>query len=730
MEHDALVHGRDDTSGVIGCSVQGTDRIRVFRREEGKLVSSVVPFEPFLLLTDQDILRGWKGDCRLERLSGGARFRQLAFFPHLDALRSARTHLQKKSGTLAGPDVPFLYFDDPVHQYLLISGKTHFHGLRFGDLRRMQIDLEAYCDQNFEFPNARRKSDRITAIAMSDTTGWERIISGRELGEAEMLEEMAAEISDRDPDVLEGHNFFRFDLSYLLLRARLYGFELNLGRDGSALTGQAARLQIGERRLNFTNHKIFGRHVIDTWFLAQLHGLRTGELDRYGLKAVARHFDVAAAERTYIPGDKASWYFDHEPDTLFRYSLDDVRETRAVSDLLSPLYFFEAQIFPYSYQDVAVESDVSKLDALVTREYLAQRHSIPGAGFEEADALQRPEVRCRGLAENVLRCHAVSLHASVMLAKGHCPKSDALGILPQLMQKLSQCKWRPPRAQEGSGQIEAEGWRLTCDAIMEALPAYLASPDGRFNDRRVAIEIATEAQLVLASLAQRVEEKGGQTIEVESDGLYFALPPGRATSEDASQFLRELASVLPGGVELHAEGPYPAMFTFDAGDHALLDREGQIRITGTLLRPLGLERFQKQCLEEMLHVLLEGRNCDILGVYERYREALQAHRFDISLLVKTETLQESLDQYQIRVKGARRRPRGVYEIALRSGRAYLEGDKLSYYVTGEGANVKVGEHCNHFSEWDRTRPDENVEYYKARLRELYEKLRPFVVEEP
>ena len=83
----------------------------------------------------------------------------------------------------------------------------------------------------------------------------------------------------------------------------------------------------------------------------------------------------------------------------------------------------------------------------------------------------------------------------------------------------------------------------------------------------------------------------------------------------------------------------------------------------------------------------------------------------------------------MRVKGARRRPRGIYEIALRLGRAYLEGDKLSYYVTGEGAHVRVSECCKHASEWNPDRPDENLDYYKAGLRELYEKLRPFVVEE-
>ena len=38
--------------------------------------------------------------------------------------------------------------------------------------------------------------DRITAIAMSDTSGWERLISGKDYDEAQMLAEMVQEIQD------------------------------------------------------------------------------------------------------------------------------------------------------------------------------------------------------------------------------------------------------------------------------------------------------------------------------------------------------------------------------------------------------------------------------------------------------------------------------------------------------------------------------------------------------
>jgi hypothetical protein len=40
------------------------------------------------------------------------------------------------------------------------------------------------------------------------------VISGREMSEPQMLEECSRLMRERDPDVIEGHNIFRFDLAW------------------------------------------------------------------------------------------------------------------------------------------------------------------------------------------------------------------------------------------------------------------------------------------------------------------------------------------------------------------------------------------------------------------------------------------------------------------------------------------------------------------------------------
>ena len=61
--------------------------------------------------------------------------------------------------------------------------------------------------------------------------------------EGELLERVTARIGELDPDVIEGHNLFNFDLPYMVARADRHGVPLTWGRDGSEV-----RLGAGQAR--------------------------------------------------------------------------------------------------------------------------------------------------------------------------------------------------------------------------------------------------------------------------------------------------------------------------------------------------------------------------------------------------------------------------------------------------------------------------------------------------
>ena len=730
FQENRMLFGRDGSSGLVACEIASDDKVRLFIRDGDKTSSEDVPFQPMLLLAGDDGLKGWQGEAHIEKLAGDGAFNRLALFPNLKQLDGAKSHLQKQTGkNPSAGDAPYWYFSDPLQQYLLLSGKTHFLGMTFSSLNRLQLDIETYCQEGFSFPNAARETDRITAIALSDSTGWERLISGKEFNEADMLSELVKEIRQRDPDVIEGHNLFRFDLEYIEARAKRHKIKLSFGRNGSNLTSHASRMQIAERTITYRKYEVYGRHIIDTWILAQHYDVATRELESFGLKEIAKHFGVAADERTYVPGDRTSWYFDHDPDALFRYALDDVRETRAIAEILSPSYFVEAQIFPYSYQNIPLRGNATKIDSLFLREYLYQRHAMPYADAGHDVVGGFTDMEYQGTAHRVLHCDVTSLYPSIMLVYDYLPKKDQLGAFAGLLRDLRAFRIKAKELARDAGDNESKNYynalQSTFKILINSFYGYLGFQMGHFNDFAAANQVTAKGRELIQSAVAWLKEKGATVIEVDTDGIYFVPPPKITGAAAENALIAELAGILPKGIDLELDGRFQAMFSYKMKNYALLDEQGRLRIKGSGLRSRGLEMFQRQWLEEMLLLLLKGEKAAIEPLYTHYLKDIENHRRDISWLMKTETLQDSLENYQAKVKAKKRNAAAPYELALKADRRYQAGDQISYYVTGTKAKVKISDNSKLASEWDANHPDENVEHYKAKLKELYEKFRPF-----
>ena len=733
FDTNTVLFGHDATPRLIAFEMEGPAQVRIFSKKNGRVTSTLSSFSPFLLLADTGLLTNFPGDVEIEALQGENFFRYLARVPDLADLQKARQYLQRITGkNPTAPDAPYFYLSDPVQQYLIASGQTHFLETGFHDLTRLQMDIEVYCGEGFEFPNPAREADRIIAIAFSDSTGWETVLSGREMTEPEMLDAMVRLIRERDPDVIEGHNLFRFDLEYIEARAKRHRIPLLLGRDGSPLKGHASRMQIAERAITYRKYEIFGRHIVDTWILAQHYDVSARDLESYGLKDVARHFEVTAADRTYIAPEKISWHFDHDPKALVQYALDDVRETRAIAALLSPSYFVQAQMFPLSYQNVLLRGNATKIDALLIREYLRQRHSIPApsAGTEVLGGYT--DIRYQGVASHILHCDVTSLYPSIMLHYRCFPTTDTLGIFPTLLKDLKdfrvEAKRRSREAEHEEERVYVEALQSTFKILINSFYGYLGFPMGHFNDFVQANRVTSIGRELITGIVDWLENQGCRIIEVDTDGLYFTLPAESEVGAE-NQLLEGLVATLPEGIRLELAGRYRSMFSYKMKNYALLDEHGKLIIKGSGLRSRGLELFQRQWMEEMMRLLLRGERDKVQELTERYVKDFDAHRFPVQMFMKTETLQDSLETYQQKVKGKKRNPAAHYELALKSARPYQPGDQISYYVAGQETKVKVHEAAKLASQWDPERPDENVEYYKAKLRDLYEKFRPFIEQE-
>ena len=724
-----IVYGWDGSPGLLACQLDPDGRhVRLYRRLEGRVVLERVPFTPFLLAADAALVHDAPGLLSLDKLAGSGELAWLARFAAWPDALGARDRCRERSGaSQATASAPYLFPGDAGHAYLLASGRTSFGGMRFTDLRRLALDIEVVTTEGFAFPNAAREGDRIVAVALADTTGFRHVVRGDKLDERALLLECGRLIAERDPDVIEGHNIFRFDLEYLEARARRHGVVLAWGRDGSALRGRPSRLSIAERSVTYRRYELAGRHIVDTWMLALLRDAGTRDLPSLGLKDIARHLGLAATDRTYVEADRITRAFAEDPDALMAYAADDAIETLGVSAVFAPPYFAQAQFVPFDYQSTTLRGAAAKIDALLLREYLRRGHAVPAPGPSRSVGGGYTAVFQRGVARPVLHVDVTSLYPSLMLSRGIAPACDTLGVFPTLLSHLRDVRVAAKRmaqtADTSEERTHAAALAQSFKILINAFYGYLAFTTGHWNDFEAANRVTEEGRSVITTILDALAESGATAIEADTDGVYF-LPPATHRSEDDEALLAALGRRLPDGITLELDGRYAAMLSYKMKTYALLDDRGRVTLKGSGFRSRGLEPFQRQLIEELVGLFLVERGADAKVVIDRWLEAFAGHRVPLRAFSRSETLQESIDQYREAV-GRGRAPSAVYEAAAASGHAWAPGDQISYYVVGRSAGVAVHEYGRLASEWNAAAPDENVEYYQAKVHDVWQRFKAF-----
>ncbi len=647
-----------------------------FRGEHGATEVRREKFSPYFWSSDA------LGDAR--ELAGSQPLKFLSRFSSWTECQNARAALQKEGAAV-------FWFNDPVQQYLTVTGRTLFKEMRFEDMRRLQLAVDS-------------EGGRIIRLLAGDQSGWSE---AREIGESVEEERMALEwltslIQERDPDVIEGHNLFRDILPAIIGRARKLKVRLDWGRGGEPVKSRSSRLQIAEKTIQYLRCAVRGRHLVDTWLLAQYYDISSRELESFELKTVACHFGVAV----------------EAPDAL-------VQETRSLAGIFCRSYFIQAQIFPYNYQDVIVRGNATKIDALFLREYLRKGYSLPD--FPEARPFEGgyTAIFQTGVIKDVWHCDATSLYPSVMLAFDFLPRADELGIFGGLLRELRtfriQAKQAVRNASDPAERSRLDALQTTFKILINSFYGYLGFAQGHFADFDAAEQVTARGREILRQMVEWLGAQGCEVIEIDTDGIYFR--PG--ASQDAGALQAGLQAALPDGIDVEFDERYQAMFSYKAKNYALLHLDGRMTVKGAALKSRGMEPYLRDYLERFVRLLLEGHLVDAAALRDSLAADLRQRRLPVAELARTEALQDSLASYQKKIGASSRNRSAAFELAIQSGRDYQAGDQISYYITGTKKKVTAYENARLLSQWDPAAPDENIEYYIGKLDDLAKKFAGF-----
>jgi len=744
FERNTLLFGADPTPRIVAIELGETGTVKVYRREaDGSTVADVEPFHPFVWCDSDVVDLGIES----EKLQSDLKYGWLVTVDSWKELIGLRNGLKN-----AGRD--FFALTDPVQHYLTATGRTLFKDLPFEELKRMQIEVLAFEDAVAGGADP-GLGDHIMGIALSDSTGWEEllIVDPKNVEESERaaLKRLTAIIKERDPDVIEGHDLFRFHLPYLVSRATKTKTKLDWGRGEGFLRSRPSRLQIAEKTIDYPKFTVGGRHFVDTFLLAQFYDVGMRSLAGFERTDVARHFDLCGSDEiSALTGRELQRaYLDHS-EQFRRRALCGVRETRALSELLSASYFIQAQIFPYNYQDVIVRGNATRINALFLREYFRQRHSIPELPMVRAFEGGYTDIFFTGVAHDVWHCDVASLYPSIMLKFDCFPVTDQLQIFRHLLTDLRtfrlEAKAEMRAEKDPAKQHHLQALQNTFKILLNSFYGYLGFGQGHFADFDAAARVTQIGRDLLKKMIDWLGAHGAKVIEVDTDGIYFVPPssveanasPARtvspakrkshaadtaATTEEIAELQKGLGKELPEGIEIDFDEQFDAMFSYKAKNYALLTKDGEVVIKGGALKSRGLEKFQRVFLEEMIKLIMKGKSETIADLRNEFEKKIRNREWKVDMLMKTDTLQDSLDKYRAKIAGSARNRGAAYELALASGRNYRPGDQISYYIKATPKKVPAYEAAKPASEFDPENRDENIDYYVAKLDELVKKFR-------
>jgi len=732
FEKNTMLLGADPTPRIVAIELGETGTVRVYRREnDGSTVADVEPFHPFVW-ADSDVV---DLGIETEKLRGDLKYAWLITVDSWKELLALRNGLRN-----AGRD--FFAFTDPVQHYLTATGRTLFKDLPFEELKRMQLEVLSVVGGDLG------DNDHIMSIALSDNTGWKEllIVDPKNMQESEhaALKRLTTIIKERDPDVIEGHDLFRVQLPPLVARAKKLKTKLDWGRSDGFLRSRPSRLQIAEKTIDYPKFTVGGRHFVDTFLFAQFYDVGMRSLAGFERTDVARHFDLCDSEQiSALTGKELECAYKDDSEAFRRRALCGVRETRALSDLLSQSYFIQAQIFPYNYQDVIVRGNATRINALFLREYFRQRHSIPELPMVQAFEGGYTDIFLTGVARNVWHCDIASLYPSIMLQFDCFPATDQLQIFRHLLTDLRtfrlEAKAEMRAEQDPAKQHHLQALQNTFKILLNSFYGYLGFAQGHFADFDAAAHVTQIGRDLLKKMIDWLGKHGAQVIEVDTDGIYFVPPssveagvsPAKlqlhaagtaATTENqVDELQRALAKELPPGIDVEIDEQFDAMFSYKAKNYALLTKAGDVIIKGGALKSRGLEKFQRVFVEEMIKLIMKGKPEAIPQLRDEFERKIRNREWKIDMLMKTDTLQDSLDKYRAKIAGSARNRAAAYELALASGRNYKPGDQISYYIKATPKKVPAYEAAKLASDFDPQNRDENVDYYVAKLDDLMKK---------
>jgi DNA polymerase elongation subunit (family B) len=692
---DPLIYGHGPIEGITSVSANRKGKATLWIRTANGISTKDENFTPFIIVSNEKLLEGLDG-CKVRELTGDLEYRWFIEIEDFDILKKRLLFSYNKINATAETafvGLKEIYSPNFTEQYLIQSGNTYYKGMKFEDIVRMQIDIETtglLHDQNA----------KIFAINIKCSTGREEILHG---GSEHALFTKLNEIMKQDnPDVIENHNIFGFDLPFLYRQYYKANVQFEkLARRYRDKYEHDDNLKLGEKSEVFSRWNLDGREIVDTLHSVRRYDANTRELGgQAGLKHAAKFFGFGRPDDAHIDGDKIYDTYTSDREKFLKYALFDVREVDDISKLLHQDKFYLAQMVPMRFQKVATAGTSKMIEYPLVRSYLREGHSLPAPQEKLEYSGGLVELEKVGLFSNAIKIDVASMYPSIILNNGIGPKNDPLNIFVPFLSKLKDMRLEYKRKSKTDKSFFP--LQNALKIVINGSYGYLGFKFGLFNNLQGAADTTAIGRKILTKMLESIRKHGGNPIEADTDGIICEYPTDKMSPHDFAKLIQNEISEFKGiEVESESDEPLHSVYVYAKKSYVVFHK-GKLKITGSALRSKAMEPLIKDFIQKAFSYLVNRDLKSFIEITKETHDLISSGKCEIRNLLRRTTLQKSVDEYQ----KSKKTNQCQYEVLINAGMlSARSGFASEFYMSRSGYK-----HISQFS------GDYNVNYYLTKFK--------------
>lgn len=426
IKNKNLIFGKNDTRRIVSIEPSEIGTCEIFKElENGEVVSETVPMKYYILFKKPY-------NDSFKRLKGNQPFKFIKEYK----TKSKYYDILKRCSSKG---IELFTVRDPKEHFMCRYGYTYFKGMSHKEVSTLSVDIE----DTYGIGKEPKKTGKLLLIGNTYRQGKKLIRKQFAYddydSESDMLLAWAKWFRKMNPSIVLGHNLYGHDLKVIDYAARKNRIKLKLGRNGSEMyidKRESKFRKDGSQTYSYNNILIYGREIVDTWFLAMKYDQASRrEYENYKLKYIIKaeglekedrvHYDAANIEQDYK--DPKKWKL------IKQYNIHDSDDPLAYYDKVIPVFFQYSKSLPRSFQSMVNTATGSQINSLMVRSYLQMNHSIAKAS-EKIDYPGAISFCMPGKHKNVFKLDVQSLYPSIILSyvlldKKKDPKNHMIKML-------------------------------------------------------------------------------------------------------------------------------------------------------------------------------------------------------------------------------------------------------------------------------------------------------------